>query len=129
MDIALRISFLILSNIKINFLKRKLNLRSYTTIETLPTTKQIKLVEKKKFIVIALDLNNEIFIIHVAFLICTNVYLFHKAQIALLIHDNAPIVVLSKYVDFANVFSHNLVAKLLEYIGINDYLINLVKSQ
>lgn len=34
-----------------------------------------------------------------------------------------------KYIDFADVFSKNLAAKLSEYNKINDYAIDLVKDQ
>lgn len=43
--------------------------------------------------------------------------------------DEAPVFVLSKYVDVADVFSKDLVAKLPEYIGINDHVIDLIKGQ
>lgn len=43
--------------------------------------------------------------------------------------DKAPIAILSEYADFANIFSTNLAAKFLKYIGINDHAINLVDRQ
>lgn len=36
--------------------------------------------------------------------------------------------ILSKYANFIVVFSKNLITKFLEYTGINDYAINLVKK-
>ncbi len=49
-----------------------------------------------------------------------------RAQIAHLKADEAPTKVLSKYADFADVFSLKLAAKLLEHTEINNYAIKLV---
>ncbi len=40
--------------------------------------------------------------------------------------DKAPSKVPSKYIDFADIFSSELAAKLLEHTGINDHAIELV---
>lgn len=47
--------------------------------------KQIKLVEIKKFEAVVCDSINKIFIIHVAYLIYTNILLSCRVQVALLI--------------------------------------------
>ena len=52
-----------------------------------------------------------------------------KAQIAHLKVDEAFTKVLSKYTDFADVFSSKLVVKLPKYIKINNYTIKLVDDQ
>ncbi len=49
-----------------------------------------------------------------------------RAQIAHLKADEAPTKVLSKYADFADVFSPKLAAKLPEHIGINNHAIKFV---
>lgn len=89
----------------------------------------MKLVRKIEFIAIAFDLKNEIFIVYVVFLISFNIHLFHKAQITLLKAGKSLIVILLKYVNFANIFSSELIAQLSEYIKINDYTINLIDSK
>lgn len=104
--------FLILSNAEINFLEEKLNWRLYINTEALSTTKQVELVDKKIFASIAIDLDDEIFIVHIASLISTNVYLSYRAQIALFLQHKAFSTVLSKYIDFTNIFSFNLATKL-----------------
>ena len=53
-------------------------------------------------------------------------HLLRKAQIAHLKANNASSEVLSKYTDFADVFSPKLVAKLPEHTRINDHAIELV---
>lgn len=62
-NIAFGMVFFILSNIQINLNNQGLKLRSYTTKNVLPTTKQIKLVGNKKFAVVVLDLEDETFIV------------------------------------------------------------------
>ncbi len=52
-----------------------------------------------------------------------------KAQIAHLKADEVSIKVLSKYADFADVFSTKLAVELPEYTGINDHTIKLVDDQ
>lgn len=47
----------------------------------------------------------------------------------MLIQNEACILISSKYADFADVFSPNLVAKLLKYIEINNNPVNLVEGQ
>ena len=47
------------------------------------------------------------------------------AQIAALKQDKAPIKVLPKYADYADVFSFDLAMELLENIGINKHAIKL----
>lgn len=100
----------------------------YITIKTFLTTKQVELGRKKKFVAVFFNLDNKIFIIYIAFLTNTTIHPFYTAQIALLILDKVFIVVLSKYTDFAIIFSLNLAAKLLKHTRVNNHLINLVKS-
>ncbi len=56
-------------------------------------------------------------------------YPLKRAQIAHLKADEAPTEVLSKYADFADVFSPKLAAELPEYTRINNYAIELVDDQ
>ena len=37
--------------------------------------------------------------------------------------------ILAKYIDFIDVFSKRLVIKLLKYLNINKYIINLTKDE
>lgn len=43
--------------------------------------------------------------------------------------DETPTAILSKYTNFVDVFSLNLIAELLEHTGINDYTIELIDSK
>ena len=80
---------------------------------------------KKEFVAAALDLGYETFVVHVASLSST---LLNRSQISGLIVEEAPIKVLAKYSDFADVFSLDLASKLSEHTGINDHTIELVES-
>lgn len=91
MQVVLGILFFILSKVDIKFINCELNWRLYTTIEALPSIKQVEFIRKKKFTAITLNLNNEIFVIYIAFLANSNleidIYFSYRAQIASLILD------------------------------------------
>lgn len=130
MEVVLRTLFLTLSLVKIDFTSQYFNWRTYITTKVLPIMRHVKLIGKKKFVAITLNLNNEAFIIvHVAFIDKdSDVHLLYRAQIAVLKTDKTSISILSKYSDFAGVFFKKLVAKLLEYIKINNYTIDLIEK-
>ena len=87
------------------------------------------MIGKKKFVAIALNLEDKAFIVYIV-LICQDldIHPFWRAQIALLNLDKALTSVLPKYADFADVFSKNVAAKLLEHTAINDHAINLIEG-
>ena len=124
--------FVILSDADVDFLKRKLWWRSYTIEKALPTTKQIELVRKKEFAAAAFNLRHETFIVHVAILESfsqkNNNHLFCRAQIAVIVANEAPISLPIKYSDFADVFFPELASGFHELTGINDYAIKLVDN-
>lgn len=74
MDIVLQMSIFTLSNAKINILQQKLNIKSYTTIEALLTSKQVELVWNKKFVAAGFNPDDEIFVEHIAYLSNTNFF-------------------------------------------------------
>ena len=110
--------------------------RTYTTQEGLLTTRCIELVDKKKFAVAVLDLEHETYVVHIRSVNSIalpnfsplDVHPFHRPQIANLIAEEAFMKVFIKYADFADVFSPDLVSKLPEHIGINNYIIKLVNA-
>lgn len=67
MKVVLRMSFLILSNANIEFVKKELIYKFYTIAEALPPIKCVELIKKKKFTKIALDENSEAFVIYITF--------------------------------------------------------------
>lgn len=57
--------FFILSNIDIQFIEKKFTWRFYIIAKILLTTKQVEIINKKKFDKTALDKNFEISLIHI----------------------------------------------------------------
>ena len=58
--------FLKISNADIAFGKRTLTWKSYTTNKALLITKQVQLVDPKKFVIAALDADSKTFFVYVA---------------------------------------------------------------
>lgn len=77
------------------------------------TTKRVKLIEKKRFVIVALDPNYKTFIIYITtlninFASGTEIYISKKAQIAHLKIDKAFIEVQSKYANLQTFFLQSL---------------------
>ena len=66
MEVVLEMPFLTLNNADIQFAKKELTWRTYTTEDALPTTRRVKLINKKKFAKAALDENIETFVVYVS---------------------------------------------------------------
>ena len=133
-NVVLRMPFLILSGVDVNFLKKKLWWRSYIIEEAFPTIKRVKLVGKKEFATAALDLGHKIFIVCIASLESPSnnqdgdVYFFHKTQIVALIVNEASILIPTEYSDFTDVFSLELASELFKHTRINNRAIKLVDN-
>ena len=137
--VVLGMPFLTLSSADVDFLGRELWWKTYSTEEALPTTKRVKLVGKKKFTAAALDLEHEIYVVHVGLVssdaspssspLQLNVHPSRRPWVSSLIVTEAPIKVPAKYSDFADLFSPDLAFKLPEHTGINNHIIELVDGQ
>ena len=64
-EVILEMFFFTFNNADIQFIEKKLIWRSYTAAEALPTTKQLELINKKKFAKVAFE-ESKIFVIYVA---------------------------------------------------------------
>ena len=123
-EVVLSMSFLTLSNANVQFVEKELTWRSYITAEALPTTKRIKLINKKKFAKAALDENSETFVIYVAsFNLVPRIHPDRKAKIAFLLTKEVKI--LDKYSDFIDVFLEKKALVLPKRTKLNEYAINL----
>ena len=58
--------FLKLSNANMLFDEETLMWKSYTTNKVLPTTEQVQLIDPQEFVLAALDVDSETFVVHVA---------------------------------------------------------------
>lgn len=89
-------------------------------------TKQVQIINKKKFLVAALNPSKEVFLVYIVFLsLCLKmlIYLVQKLQIALLITEK--VVIAANYLNYANIFSKNSVAELFKRSDIIKHTINL----
>ena len=66
MKIALKMLFLALSNVKIQFNTESFTWRSYSAAEALSTTRWEELIDKHKFAKSVLNKNSKTFVVHVA---------------------------------------------------------------
>ena len=128
MKVVLEILFLTLSNADIQFAKKELTWRTYTTEYPLSTICQVELINKKKFAKVVLDENVEAFVVYIASLTSKiTIHLGWKAQIALLLAKKVP--VLAEYADFVNVFLKKSAKVLSERTGINEHVIELEEGK
>ena len=65
-EVILGISFFKISNVDVSFGKKTLTWKIYTTNKTLPTIKQVQIVDSKEFVIMALDIEGKTFVMHVA---------------------------------------------------------------
>ena len=129
MQVVVEMPFFTLSNADIQFARKKLTWRSYTTAEALLTTKRVELINKKEFAKVALDKESETFVVYVAALEALlpgmAILPSRAAQISALIQDEAPTKVPPKYVDYADIFSFDLAMELPKNTGINKHAIKI----
>ena len=79
---------------------------------------------------VALNPDEEVFVVHVVFLSLGSRVAIHparKAQITAL--DIEKMIVPPEYSDYANIFSETSAAELLKHTGINDHSIELVNDK
>ena len=65
-EVVLGIPLLKISNADVAFGEGTLMWKFYITNEALPTTQRVQLVNQEKFVILALDVESETFVVHVA---------------------------------------------------------------
>ena len=138
-EVVFKMHFLTLSNVIVNFLGWEFQWRTYTTKEALLTTRYVELVSKKEFVAVVLNPVHEIYVVYIGSVSSValpsfssfklHIHISHKPQISNLIAEEAFRKVLNKYINFADIFTLNLVSKLLEHTEINDHTIELVDDR
>ncbi len=86
-EVVLGMPFLTLSNADFQFSTEKLTWRTYTAVEALPTTCQVKLINKKEFVRAALNENLKTFIVYISALEAAAIHPSWATQIAALQWD------------------------------------------
>ena len=88
-------------------------------------------MRKKEFVITTLDPEYKTFTVHMIALsinLNNEIHLSKRAQIAYLKADKAPTKVLSKYIDFADIFLLKLAIEFSEYMRINNHIIKLLND-
>lgn len=118
---------------------------SYTITKTLLITKQVLIISPKEFVIAILDMDNKIFVMHIAIKEQEQILVYpnkeaqiktqnqSKAQsrghVATLLSDKVAIAILVEYSDYSNDFLAENATKLSKHSGISDYTIKLEKSK
>ena len=123
--------FLTFSNAIIQFIEKELTGRSYTAAEVLLTIKQVELIDKKEFAKAALDEVSKTFVVHIVALQSSarsaemTMHLSQAAQITAWKQNEAPTKILSKYANYADIFSFDLAMELPKNVAISKHAIEL----
>ena len=144
-EVVLGMLFLNISNANIAFGEETLMRSSYTTNKALPTSKHVKLVDPKEFVIAALDADSKTFVMHVAVWEREEIAIDpakkaqieaqsraqtqDKAPVGPLLFDEAPTEVPVEYSNYSNVFLTENVAELPENTGMNEYAIELEEGK
>ena len=65
-EVILKMPFLKISHAVMSFGEKTITWKTYITSKTLPTTKQVQIVDLKEFVIVALDINSKTFVADVA---------------------------------------------------------------
>ena len=122
-------AFFIFDNEDICFAEQELVWKIYSAAEALSTIRRMKIINKKEFAIAEFNEDDENLIMHITALsvVDSNVHLSWHVQIALLKVEK--VIILSKYIDYTNVFSSDFVVELPKHIGINNHLIDLIDDK
>ena len=130
-EVILGMPFLKISNTDVSFGEETLTWRTYITNKVLPITKQVQIVDPKEFVIAALDVDSETFVVHVAIREREKipVHFEKQAQVGALLFDEAFTKVPAEYSDYSDVFSAENAAELPENTGINEHAIELEEGK
>ena len=123
--------FLKISNANVSFDEKILTWGTYTTNKALFIIKQVKVVDPKKFVIAALNVNSKTFVVYVAIREREEMPMHSKkqAQVGVLLFDKALTEVPAEYSNYSNVFLAENAAELPDNIGINEYDIEMEESK
>ena len=113
-EIILGMPILKLSNADVSFGEWILTWRTYTTNKALFTIKWVEIIDKKDFVIAALDANSKTFVVYMAIREWEEMPVHSKrqAQVGALLFKKALTEVPVKYSDYSNVFSVEYAAEL-----------------
>lgn len=107
---------------------------SYTAAKTLPNHSRVELMDKRDFVKAVWDKNLETFVMHIVDLVITGVdsievHSFQVPQLAALQWDKALAKIQAKYINYVDIFLHNLPMEFPKNTSINKYIIMLVEGK
>ena len=124
MEVVLSILFLTLNNADVQFAKKELIWKTYTTEEALLTTYWVEFIDQNEFAKAELDENIEAFVVHVSSLgLRMTIQLVTEAQLALLLAEKVTIP--AKYSNFADMFLKQSANIFPKWTGVNEHTIEL----
>ena len=130
-EVILRMLFLKISNANMAFDEGTLTWMSYTTNKVLPTTKQVQLVDPKKFVIVALNVDSETFVVAIGerekmpMHLKRRAQIQDKAQVGALLFNEAPTEVPAKYSNYSDVFWAENTIEHPENTRMNEHAIEL----
>ena len=130
LEVVLRMFFLIFSKADIWFKELKFVWRIYTATKALPTTRRVKIINKRGFVAAVLNVDNKTFVVYIASLakpMTIPIQPFCQAQVASLMSKE--IGTPAEYSKFSNIFSLDSTVELSKYIKINYHPINLLNDK
>ena len=93
-------------------------------------TKKVEIIDKEEFMVAALNVDNETFVLHIAALAKpTIIPIYLSCQVSVALLTSKEIGIPTKFSNFFKVFSSDSVAKLPEYTEFDDHPIDLLDNK
>lgn len=119
------------SNSDIQSYTESLIWRTYSFAGLFAISRQVKLINKDKFVKLCLDENSETFVVHVVAMkiLDSSIHSTSGFQLAVLQQTWASIEISSLYTDYADVFSAHLVMILPKYNNINRHATKRMKMK
>ena len=130
-EVILGMPFLKISNADMSFGEGTLTWKTYTTNKALPITEWVQIINKKDFVITALDADSKTFVVYMAIRkrkrmpVHSKRQVQIKAQIRALLFNKALIEVSAEYSNYSNVFSAEYAAELSENTRMNEHAIKL----
>ena len=138
-EIILGMFFLKFNNADMPFDGKILMQKTYTTNKALSTIEQVQIINKKNFVIVALNIDNKMFVIYMIIQEQKKMLVYFKrqaqikaqneTQVGALLFNKAFIKVLAKYFNYNNIFLVENIVELPENTGINEHAIKLKKDK
>ena len=130
LKVIMEMLFLTLSRADVWFAEWEFVWKTCTDVESISTIRRVEIITKGEFVAVALNTDDEIFMVHIAALVEPTTILIHpfcQAKVASLMSEKTGIC--AEYSNFFSIFSLKSGAELQGHTRINDYLIDLLNDK